>query len=73
LIGAALARYEQETGAAPVPVSRCRDLAEAVSLAARIARSGDVVLLSPGGASFDAYPDFAARGQHFRALVEALP
>ena len=34
---------------------------------------GDVVLLAPGGASFDAYPDFAARGTHFRALVEALP
>ena len=28
-----------------------------------------VVLLSPGGASYDAYKDFAARGEHFRTLV----
>jgi UDP-N-acetylmuramoylalanine--D-glutamate ligase len=31
-----------------------------------------VVLLSPGGTSFDAFPDFAARGVHFRDLVAAL-
>ena len=33
---------------------------------------GDVVLLSPGGTSYDAFPDFAARGAHFRDLVAAL-
>jgi UDP-N-acetylmuramoylalanine--D-glutamate ligase len=31
-----------------------------------------VVLLSPGGTSFDAYKDFAARGEHFRSLVNGL-
>jgi len=31
-----------------------------------------VVLLSPGGTSFDAYRDFEERGEHFRQLVEAL-
>lgn len=56
-----------------LPISRCHDLAEAVTLAAKIAQSGDVVLLSPGGTSFDAYVDFEARGKHFRNLVEALP
>ncbi len=45
------------------------DLPEAVALARNMARAGDVVLLSPGGTSFDAYRDFAARGQHFRDLV----
>jgi len=30
------------------------------------------VLLSPGGMSYDAYRDFAERGQHFRDLVRAL-
>lgn len=48
------------------------DLAGAVSLAATLARPGDVVLLSPGGTSYDAYQDFAARGEHYRALVKAL-
>lgn len=44
----------------------------AVKLAAQLARPGDVVLLSPGGTSFDAYRDFAERGEHFRKLVKAL-
>ena len=54
-------------------VSRCRDLSAAVTLAAEVAQPGDVVLLAPGGTSFDAYVDFAARGQHFRDLVKELP
>jgi UDP-N-acetylmuramoylalanine--D-glutamate ligase len=45
-------------------------LQEAVELAARSARPGTVVLLSPGGTSYDAYRDFEARGMHFRELVE---
>ncbi len=51
---------------------RCDDLAAAVAAAAQAVQSGDVVLLSPGGTSFDAYKDFAARGEHFRSLVKAL-
>ena len=31
--------------------------------------SHTVVLLSPGGTSYDAYRDFEARGEHFRQLV----
>lgn len=48
------------------------DLPQAVALAQALARPGDVVLLAPGGTSFDAYTDFAARGQHFRDLVNGL-
>lgn len=73
LIGDALRRYAREAGIALVATTRCADLDCAVSAAAAIVRPGEVVLLSPGGTSFDAYPDFAARGQHFRSLVEALP
>jgi UDP-N-acetylmuramoylalanine--D-glutamate ligase len=47
-------------------------LDEAVEEAARVARSGDVVLLSPGGTSFDAFRDFAERGDRFKNLVQAL-
>ncbi len=53
-------------------IVRCVDLAEAVTAAAHATEPGDVVLLSPGGTSFDAYKDFAARGEHFRALVNGL-
>ena len=73
LIGTALARYERDTAARPVPTTQCNNLGAAVAAAARVARPGDVVLLAPGGTSFDAYEDFAARGRHFRELVEALP
>ena len=37
--------------------------------AVETAHPGETVLLSPGGTSFDAYPNFEARGQHFRELV----
>ena len=47
-------------------------LEEAVEEAARRARVGDVVLLSPGGTSFDAFQDFAARGERFCELVSQL-
>jgi UDP-N-acetylmuramoylalanine--D-glutamate ligase len=53
-------------------VTRVNTLDEAVSMASKIAQAGDVVLLSPGGTSYDAYTDFAERGEHFRRLVEAL-
>jgi UDP-N-acetylmuramoylalanine--D-glutamate ligase len=56
-----------------VPIATCADLEQGVQVAATAAQPGDVVLLAPGGTSFDAYPDFEARGNHFRALVEALP
>ena len=44
-------------------------LDEAVDLARRAAAPGTVVLLSPGGTSYDAYRDFEERGEHFRRLV----
>jgi UDP-N-acetylmuramoylalanine--D-glutamate ligase len=50
----------------------CDGLAGAVREAAADARAGDVVLLSPACASFDAYRDFEQRGEHFRSLVAEL-
>lgn len=47
-------------------------LSAAVRRAARIARPGDVVLLSPACASFDQFRDFEARGDAFAAAVAAL-
>jgi UDP-N-acetylmuramoylalanine--D-glutamate ligase len=49
-----------------------KTLDEAVKRASEVAHQGDVVLLSPGGTSYDAYEDFQARGEHFRALVLQL-
>ena len=55
-----------------VPVSECEMLFEAVGAAAEAARPGEVVLLSPACASFDQFRDYEARGEAFRAAVEAL-
>jgi len=53
-------------------VTRVETLEDAVMEAGQHAQAGDVVLLSPGGTSYDAYIDFADRGDHFRQLVMAL-
>ena len=58
--------------AAGVPLHRCGELARAVHAASAAARPGDTVLLSPACASYDQYPNFGARGEHFRELVEGL-
>ena len=55
-----------------LPVRECEMLVEAVGAAARAAHPGEVVLLSPACASFDQFKDYEARGDAFRAAVEAL-
>ncbi|MDT8304583.1 MAG: UDP-N-acetylmuramoyl-L-alanine--D-glutamate ligase [Anaerolineae bacterium] len=56
----------------PPSLTRVKTLAEAVAAARRVARPGEVVLLAPGGTSFDAYGDFEERGEDFRHLVGAF-
>jgi UDP-N-acetylmuramoylalanine--D-glutamate ligase len=55
-----------------LPVRQCEMLIEAVGVAAQAAKPGEVVLLSPACASFDQFRDYEARGDAFRAAVEAL-
>ena len=71
LIGEAAGELAEALEPARVPLRAAGDLQSAVSLARAAAAPGEVVLLSPACASFDQYPDFEARGDHFRALVEA--
>ena len=53
-------------------VRRVETMAQAVELATDTAVAGDIVLLSPGGTSFDAFDNFAQRGEIFRELVKGL-
>ena len=63
----------QEGGRATLEgISRVSTLEEAVLKAADASGPGDVVLLSPGGTSYDAFQDFAERGARFKELVRAL-
>ena len=48
------------------------DFYEAIRLASREARPGDVVILSPAGPAFDKFKNFAVRGKEFKKTVMAL-
>jgi len=50
----------------------CTGLEEAVHTATHLASPGDVVLLAPGGTSFDEFKDFEERGQCFKDWVHAI-
>jgi UDP-N-acetylmuramoylalanine--D-glutamate ligase len=56
----------------PFTVDRCEGLQDAVMKAAEHVSPGDVVLLSPGGTSFDEFIDFEERGKRFIQWVKEL-
>ncbi len=78
LTGPAAAKIEGVLRAAPgfeesgLVILPAKDLRDAVSIAHKNAVPGDIVTLSPACASFDAYPNFEARGKHYKELVNAL-
>jgi UDP-N-acetylmuramoylalanine--D-glutamate ligase len=75
LIGEAAERLAAELAPAAeagVQIAQCDNLERAIERAATEAKPGEVVLLSPACASFDAFRDFEERGDRFRELVEAL-
>jgi UDP-N-acetylmuramoylalanine--D-glutamate ligase len=53
----------------PYSIDTCVGLEQAVKLAARVVEPGDIVLLSPGGTSFDEFRDFEERGEAFKRWV----
>lgn len=74
LIGEAEDQFA-ETLTGKLDFMRCSNMQNAVQRAYQDAKQTGkqaVVLLSPACASFDQYPNFEQRGQHFRSLVERL-
>jgi UDP-N-acetylmuramoylalanine--D-glutamate ligase len=75
LVGAAAERLAEALAPAVGPgleLHRCEDLEDAVRRAAAAAGAGEVVLLSPACASFDAFENFERRGERFREIVGEL-
>ena len=72
LIGRDAGLIERAIRQAGVPLETCASLEAAVARAARIAASGDAVLLSPACASFDMFRDYRHRGEVFAAAVMGL-
>ncbi len=71
LFGEARERIEGQIGR-DVPVVKEETLKAATLRAYREAQPGDVVLLSPGCASFDEFRDYKERGDRFKEVVEGL-
>ncbi len=55
-----------------IDVRIVQNMEEAVQEAFEIADSGDVVLLSPAGSSFDLYRNYEERGEHFEIVVKSM-
>jgi UDP-N-acetylmuramoylalanine--D-glutamate ligase len=72
LIGRDATLIEQAISQSGVPMEACSSLESAVARAARVAASGDAVLLSPACASFDMFRDYKHRGEAFAAAVRGL-
>ncbi len=72
LIGRDAPRIEQALEGCQVPVVHAPDMRAAVATAARLARPGDTVLLSPACASFDMFRDYVHRAEAFRKAVQEL-
>ncbi len=68
----AAVRAEAGFAGSGLVILHAQDMAEAVRLAREAAKPGDIVSLSPACASFDCYPNFEARGRHYKELVNAL-
>ncbi len=76
LFGEAAGKIEKAVAASsaerPLTMDRVERLQDAVIKANEVAESGDVVLLSPGGTSFDEFKDFEERGEKYRLWVQRL-
>lgn len=70
LIGHSARDFALEIGQTPHEISETME--QAVAKASAEAEPGETVLLAPAAASFDQYPNFEKRGEHFTALVERL-
>ena len=70
LIGHSARDFALELGQTPYEIAETME--QAVAHAHAEAQAGETVLLAPAAASFDQYPNFEKRGEHFTALVEAL-
>lgn len=71
VIGEAAERIERAIGDR-LPVTRARNMQEAVARARQFARHGDAVLLSPACSSFDMFTSYAHRGDEFANAVNQL-
>ena len=72
LLGETAPQLEREAKPMGYDIYIVKDLNRAVELAHKLAEENDTILLSPACASWDMYPSYEIRGEHFRNLVNEL-
>jgi len=55
-----------------IPISIAGSMEDAVIKASKLAKSGEIVLLSPACASFDLFRNYEHRGDEFRRLAQGI-
>lgn len=70
-IGKAKEKIKNDLGG-HVPVELFASLDDAVLRASAVSKPGDIVLLSPGCASYDMFKDYAHRGQEFQRIINDI-
>lgn len=70
--GEKIAQVVRQNPSVSFPIQHVQTMAEAVTSAASMAQSGEVVVMSPAAASFNAFKDYEDRGEQFRAAVMSL-
>ena len=65
-------KLESENQNKKIPINMCESLEQAIEVAKKVTKKGEVVLFSPASASFDMFKDFADRGNKFKNLVNKI-
>ena len=65
-------KSESENQNKKIPINMCESLEQAIEVAKKVTKKGEVVLFSPASASFDMFKDFADRGNKFKNLVNKI-
>ena len=70
LFGESRKKFLRQLQSVNIDILEVITLKEAIELACNIARSGECILLSPGGTSFDQFENYAERGIFFKKLAK---
>ena len=63
---------KKSKGEINIPVYKCDSIEDAVQRAYKVAKKGDIVVLSPASASFDMFKNFEERGKRFKEIVNSI-